>query len=242
MSLGIKQWTTHQGSLAGPLKEFETANPAKFRELLPGVTITGDEVKYNGKSLKEGPGRSSKDIVGNLTQTEIMNLSKMLHAVGKDPDFQAIQLSKSVDGIKNIENMRIGTNTISSYITRDSSLGHLVDYDPNRPAWVQPSFRESVENTAKEFGLTAAAPSRQELLDALKDKVEKDADFQKKIKDEGGDALLNKLKTDAGRATFLEDRLMNGFREQFIGRERDSDHQAGLRARWRKTDEYYRTH
>ncbi|HSE39767.1 MAG TPA: hypothetical protein VLH08_03300, partial [Acidobacteriota bacterium] len=94
----------------------------------------------------------------------------------------------------------------------------------------------------KEFGLTETAPSRQELLNALKDKVEKDPDFQKKIKDQGGDALLNKLKTDAGRATFLENRLMEGFREQFIGRERDSDHQAGLRGRWRKTDEYYNRH
>lgn len=238
-SLGIRQWTTHQGSLAGPLKKFQTENPAKFQQMLPGVTINGDEVSFNGKSLKEAGTRKSKDIVGNLTQSEIVKLSKMLNAVGKDPDFQAIQLGESVDRIKQIENMRVGTNNIGSYITSDRNLGHIVDFDPNRPAWVQPSFSEAVENTAKEFGMTATAPSRQELLNALKDKVEKDPDFQKKIKEKYGDAVLNNLKSDSGRASFVEQRLMEGFKEQFIGREGDSSHQQGLRNRWRNTDAYY---
>jgi LysM domain len=237
-SLGLSQWTTHAGSLAGPLAEFQRTNPQKFQQMLPGVTINGDEVSYNGKSLKATNTRSSSSIVGNLNQSEIVKMSKMLTALGKDPDFQAIELKTAVDEVRQTENYGVGTHSVSDYITSNRNLGHLVDFHANRPAWIPLSFRASVENTAKEFGMTATAPSRQELLAALKDKVEKDPEFKKKF----SEAEFNNLKTDAGRATFLEQHLMEGFKEDFIAREGDASHRQGLRDRWTKTDGYYNTH
>lgn len=239
ISVGLRQWTTHQGSLAAPLRQFQQAHPDKFAQLLPGVQVQGDTITYNGKSLTTSAGNSSSSLVSNLKQSEIMELTNKFGALAKDPDFQAIQMGESVDRIRTVRNMSVGSHTIDDYVQSDRALGHVVDFDPNRPAWVQPSFREAVQNVAQEFGLKDAAPSRQELLNALKDKAEKDPDFQARLKSQYGNDILNRLKDAGYRSEFLETRLSTEFRDRFISRENDPKHAQALRDRYTKTENYY---
>src|SRR5206468_6547555 len=90
ISIGFRQWTTHEGSIVEPLAAFQKANPQKFAELLPGISITQNPntVTYNGKSLTISNNQDVKGILDNLTQSEYMELSNMFNKLGKDPDFQ----------------------------------------------------------------------------------------------------------------------------------------------------------
>ena len=239
VSVGVRQWTTHQGSLAAPLREFQRAHPDKFTRLLPGVEVRGDEILYNGKSLMEGHGKHSGDLVGGLKQSEIAELTTKFHNLSLDPDFQAVQLSSATDRIDTIRNMRIGPHKIDDYIPSNRSLGHLVDFDANRPGWVNNSFSEAVQHQAADLGLKSATPSRSELLAGLKEKVEKDKDYQEKLKQRYGANILDQLKTDGGRSDFLEKRLVESFRDQFVGREANAAHAAALRNRYNETEAYY---
>jgi hypothetical protein len=247
VSVGLKQWTTHAGSLATPLKEFQSKHPEKFKQLLPGVDITRlngkDAITYNGKSLTITNKESSSELIGKLKQSELIEITQKFGNLAKDPDFQAIQLSGAADKITSIRNTAVGTNKVSDYLKTDRGLGHLVDFEANRPAYVKPSFHEAVKNTGKNLGLTSETPTRQELLDGLKGKLN-DAEYAKEVDKKYGKGTADKLKTsDSTREEFLERRLGEEFRDQFLVRVRKEKfgvkHAGKLVNRFAKTDAYY---
>ena len=247
VSVGLKQWTTHAGSLIKPLKEFQQKHPEKFQQLLPGVDITrlnGKEaITYNGKSLTITNKESSSELIGKLKQSELIEITQKFGNLAKDPDFQAIQLSGAVDKISTIRNMEVGANKIRDYLKSDRAAGHLIDFEANRPAYVKPSFNEAVKNTGKSFGLTSETPTRQELLDGLKGKLD-DAEYAKQLDQKYGKGTSEKLKTsDSASEDFLERRLSESFRDQFLVRvrkERNGTKHAGkLTKRFTKTDAFY---
>ena len=97
---------------------------------------------------------------------------------------------------------------------------------------------------------TTAAPSRQELLDQLKlklegdkaKKIEPDKDFIDKLEAKFGKDFVEKLKTDSGRADFLEKRLTLAYRDRFLeanlNRFGATDTQR-FRERFEATEKYY---
>jgi hypothetical protein len=249
VSAGLRQWTTHRGSLTPLLKDFEKAHPEKFKELMPGVKIEKlngkDAVCFNGKSLtitdkKAGSGA----LVGKFSQSEIVDFTKQFAAVAKDPDFQALQLSGAADRISTVGKMKIGSEKIDDYMKSARGFGHVVDFDANRPAYVQPSFKEAVQSTGKELGLTEETPTRQQLLDGIKQKVDGDAEYKKQIDKKYGDGTADKLsKGEQAREEFLEQRLSESFRDHFLTRvrtEKAGAKRAGdLVDRFKKTERYY---
>jgi hypothetical protein len=249
VSVGLKQWTSHAGSVMKPLKEFQQKYPEKFQQLLPGFNITqlnGKEaLTYNGKSLTitDKKNENSSKLIDNLKQSELIEITQKLGNLGKDPDFQAIQLKGAVDTITAIKNTSVGSSKISEYLKSERGLGHVVDFEANRPAYVKPSFNEAVQNTGKKLGLSSATPSRQELLDGLKAKLN-DAEYAKEIDKKYGKGTSEKLKMNAGaREEFLERRLSEEFRDSFLVRVRKEKggvkHAVKLTRRFSKTDGYY---
>jgi hypothetical protein len=226
ISIGFRQWTTHEGSMVEPLEAFKKANPTKFAELLPGISFTKNPntISYNGKPLTIGNGNNVKGILDNLSQSEYMELSKMFNKAGKDPDFQAAQLQVGVNRANAVLAMPVGSHKIGDYIKSDRAFGHVYSFDPGRPGFTNKSFADGVKDVAKDFGLTDAAPSRQQLLDQLKlklegdpaKKIEPDKDFTAKLETNYGKDFVDKLKTDAGRADYLEKQLTKAFKENFL--------------------------
>lgn len=252
ISIGFRQWTTHEGSMVEPLEAFKKANPTKFAELLPGISFTKNPntISYNGKPLTIGNGKDVKGILDNLSQSEYMELSTMFNKAGKDPDFQAAQLQVGVNRINTVLAMPVGSHKIGDYIKSDRALGQVYSFDPGRPGFTNSSFRDGVKDVAKDFGLTDAAPSRQQLLDQLKlklegdpaKKIEPDKDFIDKLEKKHGKDFLDKLKTDDARADFLEKQLTLAYRERFLEANQQrfgaKDTQR-FRERFEATEKYY---
>jgi hypothetical protein len=252
ISIGFRQWTTHQGSMVEPLEAFQKANPTKFKEMLPGITITKNPntVSYNGKSLTLPPGsKDVKPLLNNLTQSEYMELSTMFNKLGKDPDFQTAQLQVGVNRLNTVVAMPVGKHKIGDYIKSDRALGQVYSFDPGRPGFTNKSFSNGVKDVASEFGLTADAPSRQELLDQLKlkiegdkaKKIEPDKDFIEKLEKKYPE-FAGKLKTDSGRAEFLEKRLTLAFRDRFLEanlKQFGAKDTQRFRDRFEATEKYY---
>lgn len=253
ISIGFRQWTTHEGSMVEPLEAFKKANPTKFAEMLPGISFTKNPnaISYNGKSLTIEDGKLDvKGILDNLKQSEYMELSNMFNKLGKDPDFQAAQLQVGVNRLNTVLAMPVGSHKIGDYIKSDRALGQVYSFDPGRPGFTNSSFRDGVKDVAKDFGLTAAAPSRQELMDALKlklegdkaKKIEPDKDFIEKLEKKYGKDVVEKLKTDSGRNDFLEKRLTEAYRDRFL---EANLHRFGakdtnrFRERFEATEKYY---
>ena len=226
ISIGFRQWTTHEGSMVEPLEAFQKANPKKFAEMLPGISITKNPntISYNGKSLTISKEQGVKGILDNLTQSEYMQLSTMFNKLGKDADFQTAQLQVGVNRIDTVLAMKVGSHKIGDYIKSDRALGQVYSFDPGRPGFTNKSFSDGVKDVAADFGLSSAAPSRKELLDSLKlkvegdpaKKIEPDKDFIDKLEKKYGKDFVEKLKTDGGRANFLEKRLTEAFRDRFL--------------------------
>ncbi len=252
ISIGFRQWTTHEGSMVEPLEAFKKANPTKFAELLPGISFTKNPntISYNGKSLTIGNGKDVKGILDNLSQSEYMELSTMFNKAGKDPDFQAAQLQVGVNRINTVVGMPVGSHKIGDYIKSDRALGQVYSFDPGRPGFTNKSFSEGVKDVAADFGLSAAAPSRQELLNQLKlklegdpaKKIEPDKDFIEKLEKKYGKDFVQKLKTDDARSDFLEKQLTLAFRDRFL---EANLHRFGakdtqrFRERFEATEKYY---
>jgi hypothetical protein len=260
ISLGVRQWSTFGGDLIPLLLEFQK-NPQKFAQLLPGIKIENNQVLYNGKALtpavdKNGrqlPGQDARSLLGNLKQSEIIELSNMFNKLGKDSDFQKIELQNNVNRINKMLGSSVGSHKISDYIKGERGVGQLVSYEAFSPGMVQDAFKKSVKDLAGDLGLKSDAPSRQELLDALKLKlegkqdpkdpknnIEPDKAFIEKLEQKYGKGIVDKLKTDAGRAAFVEKRLIEDYRDNFVAK-LPAKEQPRFRARFAATDKYYDT-
>lgn len=251
ISIGFRQWSTHQGSLYGPMEELKKANPTKFAALFPGITMQSPEtILYNGKSLHIGPGRDVKAILTDLKQSELLELSDMFNKAGKDADFQTAQLQVGVNRINDVLGFKVGTHKIGDYVKSDRGLGQIVSFDAGRPGWIKDSFTAGVKDVAGDLGLSSAAPSRQDMLDTLKlklegdktKKIEPDKDFVEKLQQKYGKDILDKLKTPAGREEFLEKRLTEAFRDHLIATDKAKFGAADaqrFRERFKATETYY---
>lgn len=251
ISIGYTQWSTHQGSLYKPMEALQKANPQKFATLFPGITMERpDKILYNGKSLHIAPGRDVPGILTDLKQSELIELSDMFNKAGKDPDFQTAQLQVGVNHVNDILDYKVGTHKLGDYVKSDRALGQIVSFDAGRPGWINTSFSDGVKDVAKDLGFTTAAPSRQEMLDTLKlklegdkaKKIEPDKDFLEKLQQKYGKDILDKLKTPDGREEFLEKRLTEAFRDNLIATDK-AHFGAGdaqrFRERFQATEAYY---
>jgi hypothetical protein len=179
-----------------------------------------------------------------------MELSTMFNKLGKDPDFQTAQLQVGVNRLNTVVGMPVGSHKIGDYIKSDRALGQVYSFDPGRPGFTNSSFRDGVKDVAKDFGLSDAAPSRQELMNQLKlklegdpaKKIEPDKDFTEKLEKKYGKDFVEKLKTESARSDFLEKRLTEAFRDRFLEANQKrfgaTDTQR-FRERFEATEKYY---
>ena len=115
------------------------------------------------------------------------------------------------------------------------------------------TFRPTVTDLAKDLGLSGT-PSRQELLDALKVKLEGKPDPKdpKKLLEPPDKAFIEQLekkypgivdksKTDSGREAFLDKRLIEGYRDNFLTKldQKYPGNHARFAARFASTEKYY---
>jgi hypothetical protein len=254
ISLGARQWSTYGGDLNPLLQEFQKSNPDKFKELLPGITLEKGGVFYNGKALTPEKGKSGQDmtsLLGNLKQSEIVGLSNMFNKLGKDADFQKIQLQDMTTRMNKTMDASVGSHKIGDYVKGERGFGQIVSYEAYGPAWISETFGKSVKGFAGELGLKSDAPSRQELMDTLrlklqgkqdpknpKNNIEPDKAFIEQFEKRYGKDSAAKLKTDASLAEFVEKRLIQGFKENFLDKVGASNRDR-FSKRFDSTDKYY---